>query len=308
MKVLIADDDAVSRRLLHSTLVRWNYEVVACADGTEAWEALQKEGAPQLAILDWMMPGMDGVQLCREVRKRANQPYTYILLLTAKTEKEDIVAGMEAGADDYITKPFDAQELKVRVRAGQRILDLQNELIHTQEALLVQATHDPLTGLYNRGAILKILEHELDRARRQASSIGVMLIDLDHFKNINDTFGHQAGDLALGQAAQLMLESTRSYDSIGRYGGEEFLVVAPGVAGPSVESFAERLRLNLANHPMTLGGTSVKVTCSLGVAVSDRLEEPLLDNLIRAADAALYRAKAAGRDRVELSQDKSVQL
>jgi two-component system cell cycle response regulator len=135
-----------------------------------------------------------------------------------------------------------------------------------------------------------------------------MLIDLDHFKNINDTFGHQAGDLALGQAAQLMLESTRSYDSIGRYGGEEFLVVAPGVAGPSVESFAERLRLNLANHPMTLGGTSVKVTCSLGVAVSDRLEEPLLDNLIRAADAALYRAKAAGRDRVELSQDKSVQL
>ncbi|HVN78981.1 MAG TPA: diguanylate cyclase [Terriglobia bacterium] len=302
MRVLIADDDAVSRRLLHSTLVRWNYEVVACIDGTEAWEALQKEGAPQLAILDWMMPGMDGVQLCREVRKRINQPYTYILLLTAKTEKGDIVAGMEAGADDYITKPFDAQELKVRVRAGQRILDLQNELIHTQEALLVQATHDPLTGLYNRGAILKILEHELDRTRRQASSVGVMLIDLDHFKNINDTLGHQAGDLALVQAAQLMLESTRSYDSIGRYGGEEFLVVAPGVAAPSIESFAERLRLNLANHPMTLGGTSVKVTCSLGVAVSDQLEEPLLDNLIRAADAALYRAKAAGRDRVELSE------
>jgi len=302
MRVLIADDDAVSRRLLHSTLVRWNYEVVACIDGTEAWEALQKEGAPQLAILDWMMPGMDGVQLCREVRKRINQPYTYILLLTAKTEKGDIVAGMEAGADDYITKPFDAQELKVRVRAGQRILDLQNELIHTQEALLVQATHDPLTGLYNRGAILKILEHELDRTRRQASSVGVMLIDLDHFKNINDTLGHQAGDLALVQAAQLMLESTRSYDSIGRYGGEEFLVVAPGVAAPCIESFAERLRLNLANHPMTLGGTSVKVTCSLGVAVSDQLEEPLLDNLIRAADAALYRAKAAGRDRVELSE------
>ena len=308
MRVLIADDDAVSRRLLQSTLVRWNYEVIACVDGTEAWEALQREGAPQLAILDWMMPGMDGVQLCRELRKRINQPYTYILLLTAKTEKGDIVAGMEAGADDYITKPFDAQELKVRVRAGQRILDLQNELIHTQEALLVQATHDPLTGIYNRGAILKILERELDRTRRQAGSVGVMLIDLDHFKHINDTLGHQAGDLALVQAAQLMLESTRSYDSIGRYGGEEFLVVAPGVAAPSIESIAERLRLNLANHPMILGGTSVKVTCSLGVAVSDQLEEPLLDNLIRAADAALYRAKAAGRDRIEYSQDRPVEL
>ena len=228
MKVLIADDDAVSRRLLHSTLARWSYEVVACANGTEAWEVLQKEDAPQLVILDWMMPGMDGVQLCRELRKRASQPYTYILLLTAKTQKEDIIAGMEAGADDYITKPFDAQELRVRVRAGQRILDLQTELIRAQSALLVQATHDPLTGLFNRGAILKILEREIDRAHRQGSSVGVMLIDLDHFKNINDTLGHQAGDKVLQEAARLMLESTRSYDSIGRYGGEEFLVVAPG--------------------------------------------------------------------------------
>jgi two-component system cell cycle response regulator len=304
MRVLIADDDAVSRRLLCSTLARWDYEVVACANGTEAWEELQKEDAPQLVILDWMMPGMDGIQLCREIRKRVEKPYTYILLLTAKTQKEDIIAGMDAGADDYVTKPFDTQELKVRVRAGQRILDLQAELIRAQEALLEQATHDPLTGLYNRGAILLILERELDRARRQNSSVAVMLIDLDHFKDVNDSFGHQAGDRALAEAARLMKESMRSYDSVGRYGGEEFLVVAPGVGASCAENLAERLRSNLAKHAMTFSGKSVTVTCSLGITVSERLGEPLLDNVIRTADAALYRAKAAGRNRVEISWEK----
>ncbi len=304
MKVLIADDDPVSRRLLHSTLSKWNFEVIPCANGTEAWEELQKEGAPQLAILDWMMPGMDGVEICREVRRRVEVPYTYILLLTAKTQKEDIVAGMEAGADDYLTKPFNAQELKVRVRAGQRILDLQSELIRAREALREQATHDPLTGIYNRGAILKILERELDRAERQNLSVGVMLIDLDHFKDVNDTYGHQAGDQVLQEAARRMRDSTRSYDSIGRYGGEEFLVVVPGVGSSSAESLAERLRSNLANQPIQVGVESVEVTCSLGVAVSELVEEPLLDNLVRAADTALYRAKSAGRNRVELSLEQ----
>jgi diguanylate cyclase (GGDEF)-like protein len=305
MRVLIADDDAVSRRLLCSTLARWDYEVVACANGTEAWEAFRKEDAPQLAILDWMMPGMDGIQLCREIRKRAEKPYTYILLLTAKTQKEDIIAGMQAGADDYVTKPFNTQELKVRVRAGQRILDLQAELIRAQEALLEQATHDPLTGLYNRGAILLILERELDRARRQNSSVAVMLVDLDHFKDVNDSLGHQAGDRALAETARLMKDSMRSYDSLGRYGGEEFLVITPGVGALCAEALAERLRSNLAKHTIMLSEQSVTVTCSVGVAVSEQLGEPLLDKVIRTADAALYRAKAAGRNRVEISWEKS---
>ena len=163
---------------------------------TRGSRILQTTDAPRLAVVDWVMPGMDGIQICREIRKQAKEPYIYLLLLTSKGRKEDLVVGMEAGADDYLVKPFDKHELKVRLRAGQRILDLQAELIASREALRIQATRDPLTGIWNRAAILDTLEVEIARSRREHAPVGVILIDVDRFKQINDTHGHQAGDKA----------------------------------------------------------------------------------------------------------------
>jgi len=301
LKILIAEDETVSRRLLQNTLVKWGYEVVVCRDGQEAWEGLQTQDAPQLAILDWMMPKMDGLLVCKEIRKQSAEPYVYILLLTSKSQKEDLITGLEAGADDYLTKPFDAPELKAKLRAGMRILDLQTELINAREALRVQATQDPLTGLWNRGAILEALRREIARAKRERNSVAVVMADLDHFKRINDSYGHLAGDAALRQVADRMRSSIRPYDAIGRYGGEEFLILLPGCNIPGAATVAERLMTSIAGQPVDLAGEKLLITCSLGVASNSEAPEADADWLIRAADAALYQAKSAGRDRVEFA-------
>jgi len=298
MRVLIAEDENTSRRLLASTLEKWNYEVEAVSNGAEAWKALQREDAPRLAILDWMMPVMTGPAVCREVRNRAGEPYTYILLLTARNDKQDLIEGLESGADDYITKPFDKQELEVRLRAGRRILELQAELVAAREALREQATRDPLTCLWNRYSILDILNRELQRSQRERISLSVVMADLDHFKQINDTWGHLAGDAVLREAARRMQLSLRNYDAVGRYGGEEFLVVLPGVELPEAESLAERLRTAVGADPVPVGAASVAATISLGV-ITAPAGCVMAETLIHAADEALYRAKALGRNRVE---------
>lgn len=301
MNILIAEDNTVSRRLLETRLTKWGYEVISVEDGSEAWEVLQGEDPPRLAILDWMMPKMDGVQVCRKVRKGPKEPYIYILLLTAKDEKSDLVEAMEAGADDYLTKPFEPDELKVRLRAGKRIIELQQEVISTREALRIQATHDSLTGLWNHSAILDILGRELARASRQGMPVGVAMGDLDHFKQANDTYGHMAGDAVLREAANRMLSSVRPYDAIGRYGGEEFLIVAPGCNEQGVLGAADRIRLCICEKPMTTHDAIISVTISLGVAATDPPKEIDIESLIRIADAALYTAKRKGRNCVELA-------
>ena len=299
MQVLIADDDGVSRRILDKELKKWDYEVVSASDGTEAWDILQREGAPQLAILDWMMPGMTGPEVCTAVRHRAREPYTYILLLTGRTEKRDLIEGMDAGADDYITKPFHAQELEVRLRAGRRILDLEAQMVNAREALRDQATHDTLTHLWNRYAILDILKRELSRASRDGASVGLMMADLDHFKKVNDTWGHLAGDAVLREVARRMQGSVRNYDAVGRYGGEEFLVVLPGSAESSALHLAERLRKSMCAEPIATPEGPIRAAISVGVTAWSGGGNPPPEVLIRAADAALYRAKALGRNRVE---------
>ncbi len=201
MKVLVADDEMVSRRLIESSLSRWGYDVVVAKDGHEASQILLSPDAPKLAVLDWMMPGMDGTQLCHDIRQKKPEPYTYILLLTAKRAQDDVIAGLDAGADDYVTKPFVPAELKVRLRTGKRILYLQEQLINAREALRDQATHDHLTGLWNRAAILDILNRELGRAQRQEMPTAIAIGDLDGFKLINDTFGHSLGDEVLRSVA-----------------------------------------------------------------------------------------------------------
>ena len=301
VNVLIAEDDMVSRRLLEAMLLKWGYEVTATCDGVEAWEVLQGADAPPLAILDWMMPGMDGVEVCRKVRQRGQEPYIYLLLLTTKGRKENIIEGLDAGADDYLTKPFDPHELQVRLRTGMRIVTLQAEIIETREALRIQATHDALTGVWNRRAIIEILGTELLRSSRDALPVAVVMADLDHFKHINDTYGHVVGDAVLREAVSRMRTLLRPYDAMGRYGGEEFLVVLPGCTAQDAFRLAERLRIGISQEPMIIPGGTIDATGSLGVATSDTAAIVDATALIQAADTALYRAKAGGRNRVEIA-------
>jgi diguanylate cyclase (GGDEF)-like protein len=245
------------------------------------------------------MPGLTGPAVCAEVRRRSKEPYTYLLLLTARADKQDLVEGMEAGADDYITKPFDAQELKVRLRAGRRILELQAQLMAAREALRVQATRDPLTCLWNRYSILDILDRELNRAVREGTGLGLVMADLDHFKKVNDTYGHLAGDAVLREAARRMQASVRNYDAVGRYGGEEFLIVLPGSSEASAIQLAERLRETVSAQSISFPEGSLPVTISLGVTGWSHGIHPTPEMLIGAADEGLYRAKTLGRNRAE---------
>jgi len=305
VKILIAEDDPVSRRLLEVTLSKWGYEVVACADGQAAWDVLQAPDAPQLVILDWMMPRLDGLQVCKKIRNREDrpiEPYVYILLLTAKSQKTDMVTGLEAGADDYLTKPFDAQELRMRLRAGRRILDLLDELVRAREIIREESRKDSLTQLCTRATVLEVLEKELDRSQRSVdrdTPVSVILADLDHFKHINDTYGHLAGDAVLREAARRMREAVRPYDNIGRYGGEEFLLVLSDCDTIGAVALAERLLQAVRKDTIMLAEDAVSVTLSAGVATSGIVQDA--ETLVGVADAALYRAKRGGRNRVEVA-------
>jgi two-component system, cell cycle response regulator len=301
MNVLIADDDVVSRRLLQVSLSHAGYQVQTAANGAEALRVLQESDCPRLAILDWMMPEMDGVEVCRAVRKLGREPYIYIILLTAKEQQKEIVEGLEAGADDYITKPFDLHELKARLRAGKRILELQEQLVTARDELRVRATHDSLTGLWNRGAILETLRSEVVRSIREGTHLSVILADLDYFKRVNDVHGHPAGDIVLREVGRRMQGSVRVYDSVGRYGGEEFLIVSPGCKLSNAVEQAERLRRSVAAEEISVpSGPHLAATMSLGVATRTA-EIAQEGDLLRAADEALYAAKKNGRNRVEAS-------
>jgi two-component system cell cycle response regulator len=308
MRILIAEDDAISRRILEATLKRSGYDVVAACDGHAAWDALQAPDAPRMAILDWMMPGMDGPEVCRAVRKRGDQGYVYLLLLTAREGKQALVEGLEAGADDYLVKPFDAFELKARLDVGRRILDLQRQLLSAYEEMRQRATHDALTGVYNRGAILEHLQQEWNRTQREGGTLGVIMCDLDHFKRVNDTYGHPAGDAVLREAARRMRSTVRSYDAVGRYGGEEFLIVLPRCTPNTICSLAERLRERIAGEPVSIGSTTLPISMSIGVSIGYEQRDVEPHALLHAADAALYKAKHTGRNRVVCSAETHPEL
>lgn len=291
MDILIAEDDTTSRLTLEMTLRKLGHRVTAVTDGRAALEAWQHQPFP-LLISDWMMPGLDGLELVRTIRARQRQQYTYILLLTALGGKTNYLAGMEAGADDFITKPFDEDLLHARLHAAGRFLQLH-------EALCREATHDRLTGLLNRGAILDFLQQALERQQRDHGCTAVVLADLDHFKAINDGHGHLVGDAVLQEAAQRMRAVLRPYDRIGRYGGEEFMVVLPDSDAEQAAKVAERMRAAVAGEPIATSAGPLPASASLGIAVA-RGGPIDANDLIATADTALYRAKQAGRNRVEL--------
>jgi len=301
MKILIADDDPVSSRLLDRLLVKWGYEVIAAHDGTEAWEVLQAENAPRVALLDWIMPGIDGLEICRRVRARSGQLYVYIMLLTANDKVGNLVEGLESGADDYLTKPFHPQELRARLRVGLRMLDLESRLVEARESLRFKASHDSLTTIWNRGAIIEMLERELSRARRDGSSVGILLADIDHFKKVNDTRGHLVGDEVLRAVTGRLKGEVRSYDSVGRYGGEEFLIVLPGCDNPKLSTKAERLVKVVERSSIGTSTGTVAVTISIGGIASGDCPHADVNKLLLAADTALYRAKVSGRNRSEMA-------
>ena len=298
MRILIAEDSPVQLQLLRGLLVQWGHDVVVATDGKQAWSALTTgENPPDLAILDWMMPEMDGLHICHELRKAPERAYTYVLLLTARDRKGDLVQALEAGADDYLAKPFDTQELKARLHAGKRVLDLQAQLMKANRNLHFQASHDALTGILNRGAVLEMLFNEFSRSMRERKPVGVILADLDHFKSVNDTYGHSTGDVVLHHVAQKIRSVIRTYDLVGRYGGEEFLIVLPGCDATNAEQNAERIRLAVASEAIpSAGNVEVKPTVSMGVVSVCAPTD--YQAVLNAADEALYRAKREGRNRV----------
>ncbi len=299
-RVLVAEDDAMFRRILERWLTTWGYAVTMAEDGAEAWAILQQEIRPQVLILDWMMPAINGLELCGKVRERNQFPYQYILLATAKDAKQDLVRGLEAGADDYLTKPFDHSELRARLRACNRILTLQDDQIRAHEQLRFQATHDALTGSFNRGEILEMLRRELERGARSKTTTGILMLDIDHFKSLNDTYGHLTGDAVLREVTQRISKAVRSYDSVGRYGGEEFVILLPGCNREQVDQGAERVRAAVDNGPVWVNESQISVTVSIGAAVTTHAG--ISDKeILAAADVALYQAKRIGRNRTVVS-------
>jgi two-component system cell cycle response regulator len=299
IKVLIAEDNAVSAKILQKNINDWGYEVVLAKDGNEAWSSLQNEGI-KLAVLDWMMPEINGIQLCQKIREHDHQgkdhEYTYIILLTAKDEQKDLIKGFSAGADDYITKPFNHLELKARLKTGKRIIDLQRQL---QE----QANRDSLTGLWNRKRMFRILEKEINRSYRDNMPVAIIMIDIDKFKSINDTHGHHFGDLVIQEIANVLRKSVRNYDEVCRYGGDELLVILPNCNSAKTESVAERLRQNVIKHRIKSDTVSLNVTLSFGAASTESYSSDITSEaLIMAADEALLKAKNKGRNCVVLKK------
>jgi diguanylate cyclase (GGDEF)-like protein len=297
MNVLIADDEPVSRRLLEILLKKWGYDVTSASDGEEAWRVLQNGVRPRIAILDWMMPGMDGVQVCRKIRQQEAVPFTYLLLLTARQATEDVNGKFESVADDYLAKPYAAQELRARLRAARRIIELEEQLQVARDTIKVETTHDPLTGLWNRSSILEILQHELFRGRRQGSTLAVLMVDIDHLKQINHQYGHLAGDAVLRVVARRIRSSIRLYDSMGWYGGGQLVIVSPVCDGPGALSQAERIRTKICAETIKTFEGDFPVTISLGIAIS--CNDRQAHELIPAADSALTEAKKRGRNRAE---------
>jgi diguanylate cyclase (GGDEF)-like protein len=292
VEVLIADDDPVSLQLLKRTLEAWGYAVSMAEDGDIALRMLEAPEGPALAIVDWEMPWLDGPTLCQRLKSRSDTHHIYVIMLTSKAASPDIVTAMEAGADDYVEKPFRPEELRVRLRAGERIVEMQ-------AGLRRKASHDELTGILNRRMVLELLGREHHRAIRDERPLAVAMLDLDLFKQVNDRAGHLAGDAVLREAAKRITTSIRVCDLAGRYGGEEFLIVMPRCDDETSLRVADRVRAAIAATPMGSNDQPIAITASIGVTATVAPETTTPDALIANADAALYRAKANGRNRVD---------
>ena len=297
MKILIVEDEPIYRHMVKKYLLEVGYDIVEAEDGQTAWELFQQEPF-HLVITDWMMPGLNGPELVQKIRTSGQKNYTYIIMLTAMDDKDNVVLGLESGVDEYLTKPFNSKELIARVASGMRILRLEEQLMQARKQMEALAMHDSLTGLLNRRAIEEYAEAEFNMAVRKERALSVILLDIDHFKNVNDRFGHKFGDHTLQQVAKILTEDLRNYDRIGRWGGEEFILILPDTHLKDAAMVAERVRVQTAEMQISLeNGETFSVHISLGVACTTG-QFPSLTKLIDAADQALYQAKQTGRNHV----------
>ena len=298
--ILLAEDDPVTRMLMTRFLKKAGYEVDAVANGSEALDRMTRRYYPML-VTDWEMPEMDGVALCKAVRNMQMDGYVYALLLTARDSKEHIIAGLEAGADDYLIKPVHEPELIARLNAGRRILNLEHSLRVANQRNRILSITDALTGAYNRRYLMEQLPRELERCRRYAYPLSVLMCDIDRFKQINDARGHAAGDDVLQQFAARAQKAIRTNsDWVARYGGEEFLIVLPETDHVGAMAVAEKIRSLVSCSPFATRSGDLKATASFGVASTGRSGPDIslkVDALIRCADECMYRSKQDGRDR-----------
>jgi len=300
MRILVVEDSKLDQHRVTACLKEWHLEFTTVGDGAEAWSLLQNPTPPDLVLLDWMLPGIEGLELCRKIRTLGvNGTYIYTVMLTARSKKADLLTAMAAGADDYLTKPVDTSELRAKILVGKRIIELQ-------QSLKFAATHDFLTRLLNRAEIMAGLRRELSRGERQNKPVALVLADIDHFKQINDSLGHAAGDLVLKEVASRLQSDLRAYDLAGRYGGEEFLLVLPGCTSAVAGRRADEIRGLIAKDAVITTFAQVPVTLSMGVAGTDVLGNGRLEDLLQRADEALYRAKLSGRNRVDIVAPKIV--
>jgi len=291
--VLVAEDDDATRLRLEHLLTKWGHRVTSVSRGDVALEILTPSGPPHLAIIDWMMPGLDGIDLCRALRARKSDTYTYVILITARDDPESMLVGLEAGADDFLAKPVAPEELRARLRAGHRIVELQERLIAAREEQRRHADRDGLTGASSRRHVLDVLDLRLSERAASGTELALAMIDLDDFKPINDRYGHLVGDCALRTVCERMQRILRRTDEFGRYGGDEFLVVLPETGPREALEIARRICDTLASQPIECDDLSLRVTASVGVAAAEGADGHRED-LIKRADRALFRAKDAG--------------
>ncbi|MGA8766028.1 MAG: diguanylate cyclase [Candidatus Acidiferrales bacterium] len=296
--VLVADDSPIYRKLVEHALAEDSCPVSFASSGHQAIEIFEREH-PDLVITDWVMPDLTGIELCQRIRTGAQSSYTYIIILTSNAEKENVVKGLSAGADDYLTKPFHRDELLARVHVGRRLIDLHRQIEAKNRLLEELALTDPLTGLPNRRAIEDWSARQLSGAARHGFPMWVVLIDLDHFKSVNDTYGHDAGDTVLKKFGEVLRDNTRLSDISGRIGGEEFLLVLTHADEKNVLVVVDRIRKQLAAEQFEWNGSVINVTASFGAAGFSGKKAPEFSHLVKQADAALYRAKDLGRNRIE---------
>ncbi len=289
MKVLIADDDVVTQLLLQDILSRWGYETLVAADGLQAMQLVGDNPDLQLFIVDWSMPWLDGLELCK--RLKSGNRFIYFMMISSRNGMEHMVHAMEQGVDDFVAKPFAAEEIIARLKVGQRIIEQERKLSF-------YAQNDALTGIWNRRMVMALFESEWSRAQRDGSSLGLMFLDLDHFKKINDNEGHLVGDDVLKHFCATVKQQLRAYDHMGRYGGEEFVLLLPHTSLLDANMVAERVRTAVAQQPARLAsGNKLYYSVSIGVTTSQSGDKEIND-MIRRADAGTYRAKALGRNRV----------
>jgi len=292
-KVLIAEDDRDARKLLRDFLENLSFEIYETSNGTDALDIIEKEEI-SMVLLDWVMPGIEGIEVCRKIRDLDINRYIYIIMVTGKSEKKDIMAGLHVRADDYVVKPFRFQELKVRIMSCERILKLEKRLREAHEKLYELSVYDSLTGVFNRATILEKFSQELERGQRIGHEVSIIFADIDDFKSINDKFGHLIGDEVLKEIADILSENCRNYDFVGRYGGEEFVIIVPGLKSDCACSVAERMRKAVCENPVHVANMEIPVTLSLGVASSK--ESGDTKEIIGLADKALYEAKKSGKN------------